>query len=487
MPSKPSGLLDQNPLDDTSNTTWKPRLRWSIDTIRPHFLTLRSVRKPINPTAWLDGLRGFAAFMVYIHHHQLWAHDAKGNRVYENSFGFEGQHYFAALPFIRLFFAGGHFAVAVFFVISGYVLSLKTLTLLHKSQIATAIEGVGSALFRRWLRLYIPVIGVSLVFLILRYWSGIWVDFGDMDGSFWNELRDWYYTFKNYSFVFTGGLTFEFAARYHPHAWTIPYEMRGSIIVYTALSAFSKCTRKARLWCEVGLVFYFLYVVDGWYGAVFCAGMLLCDLDLLAQDSALPNFLHAMADYKEIIFFHLFIISLYLGGVPACEGPEYASLLPRSPGWKWLSVLKPQAVLDAKWFFLFWASVLLVASVQRLVWLKSFFETRFCQYLGRISFALYLMHGPVMLVLADRLYAAVGLERSVHKEHIEDWKNVLPISRAGPMGFELAFWAVQLVVLPVTLYTAEVVTKVFDEPSIRISSWLYARCKGPPAPVLPPK
>lgn len=489
MPTKYEGLLDQGQLEDVklNSATWRPirASRWSLDLVRPEFLALRpgtpkAPKKPLRRTAWLDGLRGFAALMVYIHHNQLWAHGFNGNAIYENAFGYQGKYYTAALPFVRHLFSGGHYAVSIFFVISGYVLSVKSLGQIQKGQSLPAADSIGSALFRRWLRLYIPVIAVTFFWMSQRHWTGIWVDFGQMKSTYWEDVLNWYYTFKNYSFVFLTGNMYEFSLTYHPHSWSIPIEFKGSIIIYTALSAFSRCTKNARLWCEMGLIFYFLYIVDGWYGALFMSGMLLCDLELLSLDDQLPRFFSKLEGFKELIFFHLFIVALYLGGVPSCDMPGYESLLSKSPGWIWLSYFKPQAVFDAKWFYLFWAAFLTVASIPRLPWLKQFFETRFCQYLARISFALYLVHGLVIWLVADRLYSAVGFSRESHKEHIPQWVDAFPISKKGPMGFELAFWVPQLVILPVTLWAAEIVTKLFDEPSVKFSNWLYRKTLAPP-------
>ena len=466
MPATYSGLLDQVNLDEKPEPMpWKSvrASRRTFDLVRPEFWSLRpGASKPrgqAKPTAWLDGLRGFAALMVYFHHHQLWAHSFEGNLIYENSFGYEGKHYFAALPFIRNFFSGGHFAVAVFFVISGYVLSTKSLGQIQKSQYQNAADSIGSALFRRWLRLYIPVIAVTFIWFSQRHWFGIWVEVSKRKNSYREELWTWYTTIKNFSFIFLTGDIYEFARLYHPHSWSIPIEFKGSIIVYTAISALSKCTRNARLWCETVLMFYFLYIVDGWYGALFISGMLLCDLELLVTDNQLPPIFSALDNFKELIFFHLFVVALYLGGVPSCDLENKQSDLAKSPGWRLLSYLKPQAVFDPKWFYLFWAAFLLVASVPRLPLLKKFFETRVCQYLARIS-------------------AAVGFQRPAHKENIPQWVGVFPISKKGPMGLELAFWAPQLVLLPFTLYVAEMATKLIDEPSVRFSSWLFKKTLG---------
>lgn len=433
-------------------------------------------KKPLRKTAWLDGLRGFAAFLVYIHHNQLWAHGNKGNLIFENAFGYQGRRYFGALPFVRLLFSGGHFSVAIFFVISGYVLSLKGLSLIQSGKTLNAAENIGSALFRRWIRLFMPIAVVTLSWVAFRHWTKIWTDTPEMAGTFSEDLKRWYYTFKNYSFVFTGNF-YEFPALYHGHLWSIPVEFRGSIIVYTALSAFSRCTKSARLWSEVGLMAYFLYIADGYYGTLFMGGMLLCDLDLLAEDGQLPRFLSVLSGFKEFIFFHLFVLAMYLGGVPSYEGDkiDYVTLLAKSPGWSWLSHFKPQAVFDAKWFYLTWAAIMAVASIPRLPWLKRFFETRLCQYLARISFALYLVHGLVMWTLGDRVYAAVGLSRPRHKDGIPHWTDKFPLSQKGPMGLELAFWLPQLIILPVTLYAAELVTKLADEPSVKFTNWLYRK------------
>lgn len=107
---------------------------WSALFTNPFKMGLSIAKEPgqkLRPTAYLDGLRGFAAFLVYWHHHQLWARPLEQSKFLETAYGFEGQYYFAALPGIRTFFYGGHFAVATFFVISGFVLSVMAMDLVH--------------------------------------------------------------------------------------------------------------------------------------------------------------------------------------------------------------------------------------------------------------------------------------------------------------------------------------------------------------------
>jgi peptidoglycan/LPS O-acetylase OafA/YrhL len=121
----------------------------------------------LRETAYLDGLRGFAAFIVYWHHHQLWPRQF-GDLIFENAFGYEGRYYLSCFPLIRTFVSGGHFAVAVFFIISGYVLSAKPIQLIYSEQFTKFGDNIASALFRRWMRLYISLILTTFVYIGTR-------------------------------------------------------------------------------------------------------------------------------------------------------------------------------------------------------------------------------------------------------------------------------------------------------------------------------
>src|ERR1700761_8120348 len=52
--------------------------------------------RQIKKTAYLDGLRGFSALLVYVHHHLIWAHSGpNGMFTLENVYGWQGHHAFA--------------------------------------------------------------------------------------------------------------------------------------------------------------------------------------------------------------------------------------------------------------------------------------------------------------------------------------------------------------------------------------------------------
>ncbi|MBA7489683.1 hypothetical protein ES702_00217 [subsurface metagenome] len=388
-------------------------------------------------------------------------------------FGHNGQYHFATFPGVRIFFSGGHFAVSIFFVISGYVLSHKPLQYIHADEHIKLGENLSSALFRRWIRLFTPVACVTFCYMTSWHLFGIKTE-AQPESTYGTELWRWYKEFKNFSFIFHGiekpGLTYSY------HVWSIPIEFRGSIVIYTSLISFSSMTHHVRLWCSAGLILYFLTIVDGWYCAMFVMGMLQCDLNHLSSNDNLPACFSRLARFKKSLSWACLAIGIYLGGCPAANNDLDA--FSKSLGWHYLSYLKPEAMYDYKWFFLFCAASLTTASIQQIPTLKRFFELRFNQYLGHVSFAFYLVHGPVMWTIGDRLYAATGCARASHAITASRWINLLPIPGVGPLGMELNFLLPHLLILPVTLWAAEIVTKIFDQPSLRFSHWLYRRSIG---------
>jgi peptidoglycan/LPS O-acetylase OafA/YrhL len=278
---------------ETSESDWKLQIyahhtvKWTIDILRPSVLTKRPRKEP-NSTSWLDGLRGFAALLVYCQHHAGWAHvGTEGNAIMESALGYKDQYYFACVPGIRLFFTGGHVAVCVFFFISGYVLSAKPLALIHAGEFLKLEDSLSSAMFRRWPRLFLPAAFTTFIYATSWHLFGIWTAVPAHQNTYAKEVVAWAGDFSRFSWPFRGGTTIY--SRYNFHLWSIAVEFRGSIVIFTSLLAFSRCRRNARLLGQAILTFYFLFITDGMLYAMFSAGMLLSDLDLLARNDDLPS------------------------------------------------------------------------------------------------------------------------------------------------------------------------------------------------------
>jgi len=433
--------------------------------------------KKLRPTAYLDGLRGFAALLVFIQHHEEWAH-CFSIPIFEGGFGYRGNYYFATFPWVRMLFTGGHAAVATFYIISGYVLTWKPLSLIHAGEHLKLFDSLASAFFRRWFRLYIPLIVTTFFWITSWHVFNYWNAACEPKATYREELWNWYNEMKNFSFLFKdGGMVW---VTFNTHLWSIPLEMRGSMVVFISCITLARATTKARLLVELVLMFYFLYIVDGYYLALFLSGMMQCELDLLAKkDGWFPGFLRRLEPRKTLLYYLGLFVALYIAGVPSEKAEvEY---LREQPGWYYMSYLTPSAMYDHKWIYLFFSCNIIMAAIPRIGWLKRFFESRFCQFLGYVSFAFYLVHGPILASIGDRVYYAVGWTRPPNDRHeqVAHWANLFPLPKKGPMGLEIAFLVPNLLVLlPFTLWVANIVTRMVDEPAVKFAAWLYKRVQG---------
>jgi peptidoglycan/LPS O-acetylase OafA/YrhL len=107
------------------------RMRNWVGALVPSFLACSSSHpeQTIRPTAWLDGLRGWASLIVFSFHFTHAYHKW-------SSFGYgsDGNWLFVELPFVRIFYAG-EAMVYVFFIVSGYSLAWGMLQfLLHSNK-----------------------------------------------------------------------------------------------------------------------------------------------------------------------------------------------------------------------------------------------------------------------------------------------------------------------------------------------------------------
>lgn len=75
----------------------------------------------------------------------------------------------------------------------------------------------------------------------------------------------------------------------------------------------------------------------------------------------------------------------------------------------------------------------------------------------------------------DRLLATFGRPRSAAAQRIPSWVNLFPLSDKGPLGLEINVLVPNLILLPLTIWIAAVVTKLFDEPSIMAARRLFPK------------
>lgn len=196
--------------------------------------------------------------------------------------------------------------------------------------------------------------------------------------------------------------------RYDPHTYTIPMELRGSMVLYTFLLGTAALKAKWRLGTAAGLSVYAL-TLGRWDIGTFVGGMVLSEVDVLRssdpseigpEDRALLLALgggsgmraRQMSPLKaRALRWLLIFVALWFLSYPDA-GAEY------TPGFKVLSWLAPRYYLPmSRWmYYQAVGALLLIPCVLRSPTLRGLLEGSVPQYLGKVSFSFYLVHGPVL-------------------------------------------------------------------------------------------
>ncbi|PSR78684.1 acyltransferase 3 [Coniella lustricola] len=215
--------------------------------------------------------------------------------------------------------------------------------------------------------------------------------------------------------------------RYDPHTWTIPKELRGSMVLYTFLLGTAVIKARWRLSAAVGLAAYAI-TFGYWDMGVFVGGMVYSEVDLLRTAGALDmsalsvsdrafalamrgsglgvSSLLSLRSHRALRWTAIFA-ALYLLSYPDA-GAEF------TPGFRTLAWLAPRWYTPvSKWmFFQALGALLLIPAVLRSPTLRGLLESGPAQYMGRISFSFYLVHGPVLhcfgFWVMPRLFERVG-------------------------------------------------------------------------------
>lgn len=374
-------------LFDSGTSSGDPTFSRRITSLlKPSLLSYSVAKAASRPTAYLDGLRGLAALLVYITHHLGTGHDF--GTPLQTGFGADGTYSLITAPFLRVLFSGSHFAVPLFFVISGNVLSRGPLKLMHGKQ-GNIGHSLSSAIFRRGIRLWLPVLGTTFSYMLIRH-LGIWADWPKLQPTLFAEIKAYIREFIAFTYVLRiqenpfvdlSKTTFS----YNPHTWTIALEYQGSILLFIILLSFSRFAVRPRLILSALLAAYFV-LSGSWVSFCFISGAILAEIDMLELE------LFRRPTYAgRIVHYAMLVTGLWLASMPTVElRAQSVGDLAKNPGWAFLANLVPSSYEDIKPFWLSFGAVMLVFAVTYLSWLKSFFERPFLQYLGRISFAFYL-------------------------------------------------------------------------------------------------
>ena len=272
----------------------------------------------------------------------------------------------------------GQFAVAVFFLLSGFVLSLSFFR-------TGSHEALSSAAIRRYFRLMVPAaFSILLAYALLK--AGLM--YNQRAARYMTESlgapHQWLTFFYAFAPHFKDALRecfwdalFGPTALYNQNLWTLSVEFAGSFLVYGFLALAGNLRRRGLCYFVVGAV---LVLTNHVLLLDFLAGMMLCDLYAANQARrrlTLPWPAAAL----------LAAAGLGVNYIKLC-GPLQLGLadVERRPCY--------EAV----------AAALLLAAVAFSPALQRPLRSRPLLFLGKISFALYLVHLVVICSLASGLY-----------------------------------------------------------------------------------
>lgn len=344
--------------------------------------------RKINSTSYLDALRGYAATIVFMAH------------IFNSEWGWQNE------PIIRTFFQG-HGMVALFFVISGYVLSYRFLIYMRTGEMDKFMNAIASSTFRRYIRLYLSVAFACFIALIVVRFKGynglgapLWKD--TLGEQLWDYFLDQVFFANPFSPWISGYLSANFHySRYLGQMWSIAAEYRGSVALFAFLTGTCKLSVKNRM-ILTWIIIFFCYVWEACYIAEFLAGCFIADLSLTLNPERLtnPRGMRCLEETRrrswkwKVICVFLFLLGFFLIGEP--PGGPYLGILGPYP-WHFLYSLIPWW-WDPAARYLFWlgpGSVLLVVGLEFYPTLQKPFNWRFSQYVGDLSFGIYAMHPPI--------------------------------------------------------------------------------------------
>lgn len=377
----------------------------------------------------IDGLRGLAALNVAVAHFISAFFPSLLHRYYPPAFSentnASNWFVFFESPFPSVFY-NGQFAVLIFFVLSGYVLTIPYYYKTDADQIS-----LKTRIWGRFIRLNLPIfasIAIAYLFYRLNLYQNIKA--ADISGSI-NWLKNFYP--ENLTFSFAASSAFYKAivlgeATFNPPLWSLRIEFMGSL--YLLFVYLGRPERKTLF--ILLAVFFFFYQIDIenslYYMAIFIGAALN---EVKIDKRANPV---------------LFLLGLYFGGFQYSN--HIYDFLPEIS-----QVTFNLISFEKKLFYNAAGAVSLTIAVVNGFG-KHFLGSRLIQYLGKISFPLYLLHFIVLCSLSCSIY----------------------ISRP-PTKLNLA---INLFVYLLTCFiAASVFEKMVDQPAIKVShrfaDWILGR------------
>jgi peptidoglycan/LPS O-acetylase OafA/YrhL len=383
--------------------TVSPNLKLCFSFLIPSFLREKdlhdnviSSQQDLRPTAYLDGLKGLFATIVYIRHYSIpW------NSHIDLDYRQSPAPSFFQLPIVRILYSGP--TLPVFFAVSGYVLSVKPMKLIRSGSNEKLYNHLASGIFQRGIKLFGPPVISTLIVLVFFQLGFYSFDYDSMPGAiptlpnheptFALQIYDWCEFFSQH---LTNIWTWQYqVTTYDDHLWSIPVQYRCSMILYTMLIGLSRLRYGYRTFFALFFAMYSMWI-GRWEVFVYVVGMVLGEYETSIQEhqSESQSTSRRKSNYSilvEIFYLLGFILALLLASFP------------RSPGGNMLVYSVPYGLTEKYTVWHSCGTIIMLLTIPRSRVLHYIFTSSCLLYLGTLSFSIYLVHGPVLHLVGYRL------------------------------------------------------------------------------------
>ena len=334
--------------------------------------TIPSPAKPYNKVVFLESIRGLAALVIVFHHLLL--------SFISPILTKDGGGFSKSVSYAIQLLIDGQLSVYVFFVLSGFVLSLSFFRTRNR-------DVVSSSAIRRFFRLFIPVfVSVMLSWLILHTgcaWNSeaaelMPLKYRTPDSNWLGEFLPQGVSFLDALKQGLGGTFFNFDLHrsLNSNLWTMPIELNGSFLTFAVLALFGSLPRR-------GLIYAMLAFLCSGYYLEFICGIALCDIYTSCEKRSKP------IQFRTGTALLLVTASFLVGGgmfrwLAHHAGIQWLAYFPNTWG-----TLSGAVIITA---------VLFSPALQRILESKPFV------FLGKVSFALYVVHMLVIVSLGSWFY-----------------------------------------------------------------------------------
>lgn len=378
----------------------------------------------------LEGARGIAAIVVVVAHYLLAFYPSlvsgRSSLAHTN---FETSIH--GTPLALLY--AGTFAVAIFFVLSGFVLSIGYFQTKNRDIVKKLAHS-------RYLRLMIPaLVSVVLAYILIK------LGFGNVSLAAGNETASWFFGMwaidTSFLAAVKGGVFDIFVQSGSPLnsvLWTMYIEFLGSSLIFITLFLFAESKYR---WILYGMLAIFTF--NTWF-LPFILGLTIADLYANGY----------LEKFKRIyIIAPLLIGGLLLGSMPhkGIENTAYAFLTRLD-----LSTLTGIKNIHHETLYLTIAATMVILAVLLSAKLSTWLSRPRIASLGKYTFSLYLTHLLVLLSFSSALFMML------HES----------------LGYNKTVLVVVLASLPVLWGVTVLFERYVDAPSVKFSKWVGAVYRG---------